>query len=783
MSLTPHTRLYRPSPPPSPPPLPPLGPCVLDFLRASSETSYQDEYVNGGDGTLVAEFRAMEYFHRLAIEENSYSNSEESFACSVLSTHYMACLDVAGPGTFTGDSSSPALDWDMKADEVNYRNVSVLVNQNLTNLFGIGCGSSSFSTVENTGRHGDGVINSLDIGVLVFAMFRDAPYDKIGPENGEPFDQVLTVDQRPETQGRCRDGRSRSDWQVELGDMDYCPPNLDYGSNFSTSFRRLEAPTSNLRRLAEPTVSDSHIEAGGSLQVAGADAQVALVTNSSLHKPDFGFVRSRFRGMNNMGSWHSFEFAPNIVPVMVELLVHGIWSGATAMLSNAPPPRDGSEVPVRPDRYQVRWSRTEQQEAFAIDSPQYDPWVPQHLQTCKNIVPGTSGTQVIIGDTLTVRQEGVGAYCPFLLHLWVPAEASEVSEVEMGRALAETPDVMFVWAKRGSVTMTTTGGYTLNPGNAYEGEASPPPPPLPPSPPSPPMAPLPPVAPPPADPPNQYRQLDVEQTFNARGEEANYVVDELKAQEEKLKQTVRTYVKKLTDTPFSISTSASKDVDESSSGDTATARAVALPSPTGAPADAESADSILKTIESQTAAVGSSRLLSEASSGDTAFGETASGCAQSATLKIIIRFEDVVTEDTLQQMENDWPDILQDTTLTPCADPTFVYQKDITTEQKKEDEVDVIMAVIVATSAFVICVFCCTVWAFAIRRSRNDEDKEKDRGRRNPGRSPVVAPLLTAPVQENVSLFRMNLNDLTKRPARSPARPRPNTMGRVYLRN
>ena len=57
-----------------------------------------------------------------------------------------------------------------------------------------------------------------------------------------------------------------------------------------------------------------------------------------------------------------------------------------------------------------------------------------------------------------------------------------------------------------------------------------------------------------APPPNQYRQLDVEQTFNANGEEASYVVDELKAQEEELKQTVRTYVKNLTDTQFSIST-------------------------------------------------------------------------------------------------------------------------------------------------------------------------------------------------------------------------------------
>ena len=752
---------------------------MLDFLRASSETSYQDEYVNGGDGTLVAEFRAMEYFHRLAIEENSYSNSEESFACSVLATHYMACLDVAGPGTFTGNSSSPAIDWDMKADEVNYRNVSaVLVNKNLTNLFGIGCGSSSFSTVENTGRHGDGVVNSLDIGVLVFAMFRDAPYDNIGPENGKPFDQVMTVDQRPETQGRCRDGRSRAEWQVELGDKDYCPPDLDYGNDFS-SFRRLEAPTSNLPRLAEPTATHSYIGANNSLQVSNADIQVALATNSSLHQPDFGFVRSRFKGMNEMGSWHSFEFAPNIVPVMVELLVHGIWSGGTAMLSNAPPPRDGAEVPLRPDRYQVRWSRTQQQEDFAKDSPQYDPWVTQDTQKCKSIVPGTSGTQVIIGDTLSVRQEGVGAYCPFWLHLWVPTEASEVSEVDMGRALAETPDVMFVWAKRGSVTMTTTGGYTLNPGNTAEGSASPPPPPAPPLPPSPPSPPGPPLAPPPADPPNQYRQLDVQQTFNVEGEDASYVVDELKEQQEELKKTVRTFVQNLTDTAFSIVTSAAESVDEASSGDVAAAESVPLPSSTGAPAETETANSILETTTPQTVASGSARLLSEASSGDDSSGDDSSGdaapgieCAQSATLSIVLIFEAYVPEDTMQQIQDGWPNLVDtDNDLIPCGDARFVKQKEVTAPQENdEDGTDVVMAAIIAVSAFMIIVFCCAIWAFAIRRSRNDEDEEKARGRRNPGRSPVVAPLLTTPVQANASLLRINMNDLNKRPARSPAR-------------
>ena len=67
--------------------------------------------------------------------------------------------------------------------------------------------------------------------------------------------------------------------------------------------------------------------------------------------------------------------------------------------------------------------------------------------------------------------------CPFALHLWIP---TEFSLVDYGRMLSEaasndTAELRFVWAKRGSTAMTTTGGVVLNPTFPYEFDAHPPP--------------------------------------------------------------------------------------------------------------------------------------------------------------------------------------------------------------------------------------------------------------------------------------------------------------------
>jgi hypothetical protein len=659
---SPPTPSLPPSVPlPSPPPQPPLGACELDFLRSAHASLYQDEYEHGPDGTLVAEFRAMENYHRHAIERDSYSTDDASFACSVAQAPYLACLDIAGPGTFTGDWASPAIDWRMLASDVNYRNVSaVYLNDSAPsgrNLFGVDC-SNAPGTSGGT-RHGDGVVNSFDIGVLVFTLFEDPPYDQLFSAPSNNYAQVTTVDQRPETQSRCKDGMTRAEWQVELYNKSYCPPSVDY------SFRRhLTGPEGSeewqvRRRLSDGGDAAALGEAPTDLLAAAGD------DGGGSHDPDNEFVRSRFAGANAEGSWHSFEFAPNIVPVIVELLINNVWVTGRSQLTNAPPPRDGSEVPIAPEHFQVRWSRTLQQQLYAQSSPSYDVLLPPELQGCKSIVSGATGTRSIIGDTLSVRQEGKGVPCPFWLYMWVPAQ---YSLVDYGRALAEAEvggdisDVLFVWAKRGSTAMTTTGGVVLNTASGMQLDAYSPPPPSPL---------LPPFSPP--APPQQVQALNVVQDFTIPGADTEVVIKELTDQIDAIQSAVQSFMANLTDVKVSILTNVKSLRNES--------------------------EAFSAGVSGEPPPLALRRLAQE-------IGE----CENGARLQVSIQFSSLVDIGVVEAIKAEWPRLVNDSLwkTTACTDPDF--EADIVIPGPAEDSGnDHHMLVIYILSGVGALLCCCCI--------------------------------------------------------------------------
>jgi hypothetical protein len=418
----------------------------------------------------------MESYHRLAIEEDSYSNTQDSFPCHTLNNrHYMACLDIGGAGTFSGNTTTPAIDWEVAADAQWYKNVSRdYLNASTAsgrNLFGVTCGGGGV-----TAHHGDGVINSFDIGVLIFVLFGDYPYNNINT-----YANQLTVEQRPETQSRCGNDEDRASWQANLHANSFCPS------------------TGSARRMLQYAADEGEAQIHEDISLVGAVGP-ANGWAQGTHHMNHEFVRTRFGGHNAEGSWHGFEFAPTIVPVIVELILHGVWSTGSAVLSNAPPPETGQDVPLWPERYQVRWSRTEAQSQFAEPGTE-----------CNAVVTGATGTQTLIGDTLSVRQEGRGSNCPFWLHLWTPVYAPQSRPGRRladralavqggqwpGRALSESnAELLTVWAKRGSSAMTTMGPVILNPSNDLEfglsfglTPAPPAPPAAPPAPPAPPLRP------------------------------------------------------------------------------------------------------------------------------------------------------------------------------------------------------------------------------------------------------------------------------------------------------
>lgn len=617
----------------------------------------------------------MENYHRQAILENSYSSSQSSFACSVKELPFLACLDIGSPGTFTGNSMQPAIDWNTPAPEVNYKNLSFLyLEGNNTartqdsSLFGINCSNAPPSGV----LHGDGVINSYDIGVLVFALFQDAPYDQL-PADEANYNTVTTVEQRPETQSRCGDNETRADWQVHLYDYEYCP------AIYANS-----PPPPLLPPPSEPSESSS----GRML--------------SALPDEDDAFVRTRFVGANALGSWYSFEFATNIIPIVLELIMHGIWVTERSQLSNAPAPRDSREVPISPELFQLRWARTARQLDYAYSNTvdnddtlggDFDIMDDSILDefattpTCKSIVSGGTGLRSIMGDTISVRQEGPGSPCPFWLFLWVPEAHSNPGHA---RVLTEDGDnahhTLFIWPKRGSTAMTTSGGVLLKrdasqPWAPYSPSPSPPPP-------SPP-----PTLPPPSPPPMLVKALNATQEFNIDNEVVTNVVKQLELQFAIIKANLLDFVFDLTQQIITVRKVLAPlpNIDESSSGDE----------------------------EAVT-----DRRLSEDES-----------CNQGAMLKILMIFVEPVSGDVIQKIKDEWPNITnyKATTLNECSEVVFEEERVPVPDPTPEDDKKDMPILAFVLSLLGVCLCCSGVCLLPWLCRKSEKDTKKDPKKRKDG--------------------------------------------------
>ena len=632
---------------------------------------HQDDYINGADGTLIAEFRAMEAYHRLAIAEDSYSNTLDSFPCHTLyDRNYMACLDIGAAGTFSGDTDAPAIDWEVAADAQWYKNVSrdylSVSTQTGHNLFGVTCAADGGGTAQ----HGDGVINSFDIGVLIFTMFGDYPYNNISD-----YATTITVEQRPETQSRCLNGEARADWQSDLRTYDYCP-----SDEYSVRQRRKLAIAHSNDIYNEPFVTVDALAQGDQWNMP---ADTIDRGNKGTHPIDKGFVRTRHDGENAQGSWHTFEFAPTIVPVIVELFLHGVWSEGQAILSNAPPAASGDEVPIWPLRYQVRWSRTDEQRMVAAPGTQ-----------CNPIVTGATGTQTLIGDTLSVRQEGSGSNCPFYLQLWTPIDApktrpgrqlavsyanAEIEDYNPRRLSDNDIDPRTVWATRGSSAMTTTGPVVLNPSNTYELPEAPndPPPPSPP----PPLAPF------------GFTSLEVEIKFTSTNvTDAQELVETLLKLKPSIDDQLRAFVINITAFTSLISS-------------------VFAPNSTNAAAVGDAIALLWAPVP---------RRLSE------------DNCDDAALMRILITFDGVVPGNTVETLQENWPNPLDEWNLQVCGNLSFTAKE----ESPSEDSgMSVVLLAILSAVAVVAVVACCATLVIVAgkRRSRKD-DKNKYRAmnRRGP---------------------------------------------------
>ena len=310
----------------------------------------------------MAEFRLVEKMHK----ENVAANNYDSLSCAPsLGNSFHQCADVAGAGTISLDQASL---WSTDAEDLYYGTLSGFLDVSNASPFGVECGSD---------KVGDGAVNSFDIAVFAFAMFQRPPYNVAL--------STPTVTLRSDQGAQCESSNTRADWQTAIG-ASFCP----------SSGRRLSSSS----------------EAG--FQLRASSCTTSNCTASSLDAPFLvnasgGVLLERW-ATSNVGNWYRISIGG--IQTVTELILGNVWIDVPVGLVNDPYPRlaaPSTLVPSDPNKIEVRWARR-----FELLG---------RVETrCQAIVNGVSGTVALIGDTLSVRQEGRSTQpvCAFDLFLFLP---------------------------------------------------------------------------------------------------------------------------------------------------------------------------------------------------------------------------------------------------------------------------------------------------------------------------------------------------------------------------
>ncbi len=297
--------------------------------------------------------------------------------------------------------------------------LSVNVSSN-TNMFG----GSTLCSVEQsqTGPVGDGAVNVYDMSTLIWWHFQVAPYDTLGTDPAA----VSTVYQRAGIADRCNTGRLRSDWTA-LTAMQYCYPDLDPG-----------------RRLSEGS-------------------------GSSLPRMESKVNIREWARVEGKGSWHRVQIEG--IQIALELFLDSLYTTNAVELNNDLFPVEGCTdcEPTWHDHTlpTVRFARRYE----------YEPQGAAKTRECATIVAAFTGSEVMRGNVLGVRQQPINRACEFDLFLWRPvAHATSPVSNRCNRTVGIGHGSSAMDGVRGMVQQSLTCSISLE-----QHSTNPPPPPPPPA--------------------------------------------------------------------------------------------------------------------------------------------------------------------------------------------------------------------------------------------------------------------------------------------------------------
>ena len=378
-----------PAPPPTPPPpsLPPFT-CTLDF--ASKRYSMGQEVFSTPDNILTTEFELLERFSYLSSSTDSYND----YWCSLQDNPYYICLDIGSPSTLANTY----------VDELELSNTLAPPLNELSatpNYFGQydQCGGKGM---------GDGIINILDITVLMSYLFKTGPYSSLSDEPST----ITTTEGRENMNLQCDNSQytERIDWIREYS-LDSCnlqtfsnpPPSAPGGRRLQSIIARdvlTSSEWSKPARIEYFNRENSH-EISPIADIVPSSYEPRQLSRANVSVTKYG---------NYQGSWYTFETRDYIWSLSAKL--RGI-NFENANIVSDMSGFDPTEIPeTNTTDIIFKISRYCEYSNNGCSSTD-----------CAGILWGSQyndRSSPIMHNTIELFQDDVYKACPFRIHLWVP---------------------------------------------------------------------------------------------------------------------------------------------------------------------------------------------------------------------------------------------------------------------------------------------------------------------------------------------------------------------------
>jgi len=307
----------------------------------------------------------MEAFTLSSIADNNH----REYTCSAQDRPYLACLDIASPLTLDSSINQTRPITSAYELAVSLSNMYVSASEHSTQLFG------SSIVCEDGKTRGDGVINSLDMIVLLWYQFRVPPYNSL---SGSPFG-VFTVNGESDVGRRCEDTITRQQYAAAY--------DIESPCTVPTNLRRRMSVQDDVRTTVTPYVH---------------------------------------RTLDS-GTWYHIRITN--IQLAIEISIQGVDSDITVPLSNMPSPlTSGSDAPLDSSRYEVRYARHAEYDNGDTSNTDCSPMM--------GLIAGMAmyRSTVAVGQTpiKSSTTEDFTLLCAFDLYIYAPATYDDTIRINPG---------------------------------------------------------------------------------------------------------------------------------------------------------------------------------------------------------------------------------------------------------------------------------------------------------------------------------------------------------------